>query len=136
MSKQKPTMEDMLWRFPHVVKQSLKKLSNKNLAKCKKIARTWEHFIINEKFYNQRVKYKTTLFKNSKISWFNSERVTVVSLGLQAHGQMYTNLFLKFGRRMFKKIKFFHVFGKKTLYFCYFWPTSGTVRHLSFKWKL
>ena len=34
--------------------QIFKKLSNKNLAKRKKVARTWEHFIINEKFYKQK----------------------------------------------------------------------------------
>ena len=41
-------MEDMLWRFPHVGEQVFKKLSNKSLIKCMKIARTWENFIKNE----------------------------------------------------------------------------------------
>ena len=52
-------MEDMLWKFPHVGEQIFKKLSNKNLAKCKKVARTWDHFIINDKFYKLKVKYET-----------------------------------------------------------------------------
>ena len=51
-------MEDMLWKFPHVGKQIFKKLSNKNLSKTKKVARSWEHFIINEKFYKQKVYYE------------------------------------------------------------------------------
>ena len=51
-------MEDMLWKFPHVGKQILMKLSNKNLAKSKKAARTWDHFITNERFYKQKVHYE------------------------------------------------------------------------------
>ena len=52
-------MEDMLWKFPHVGQQIFKKLSNKNLAKSKKVGRTWENFIINEKFYKQKAYYET-----------------------------------------------------------------------------
>ena len=52
-------MEDMLWKFPHVGQQIFKKLSNKNLTKSKEVARTWEHFIINERFYKQKVHYET-----------------------------------------------------------------------------
>ena len=51
-------MEDMLWKFPHVGENIFKKLSNKKLAKCKEVARTWEYFITHEKFYKQRVKYE------------------------------------------------------------------------------
>ena len=49
----------MLGKFPHVGKQIFKKLSNKSLAKTKKVARTWENFITNEKFYKQKVHYET-----------------------------------------------------------------------------
>ena len=49
----------MLWKFPHVGQQVFKKLSNENLAKSKKVARTWENFITNEKFYKQKVHYET-----------------------------------------------------------------------------
>ena len=59
MLKEGPTMEDMLWKFPHVWQQIFKKLSNKNLAKCKKVAKTWEKFITNENFYKQKVHYET-----------------------------------------------------------------------------
>ena len=58
VSKQFPTMEDMLWRFPHIGVGIFKKLSNKNLAECKKVARTWKHFVINEKFYKVKVHYE------------------------------------------------------------------------------
>ena len=51
-------MEDMLWKFPHLGVGIFKKLSNKNLAKCKKVARTWDQFIINEKFYKLKVHYE------------------------------------------------------------------------------
>ena len=51
-------MEDMLWKFPHIGENIFKKLSNKNLAKCKKVSRSWEYFITNEKFYKQRVHYE------------------------------------------------------------------------------
>ena len=34
------------------------KLSNKNLAKSKKAARTWDHFITNERFYKQKVYFE------------------------------------------------------------------------------
>ena len=59
MLKQGATMEDMLWKFPHVGQQIFKKLSNKNLVKIKEVARSWEHFIINEKIYKQKVHYET-----------------------------------------------------------------------------
>lgn len=52
-------MEDMLWKFPHIGQQIFKKLSNKNLAKSKEVARTWKHFITNEKFYKQKVYYES-----------------------------------------------------------------------------
>ena len=51
-------MEDMLWKFPHIGENIFKKLSKKNLAKCKKVSRSWEYFITNEKFYKQRVHYE------------------------------------------------------------------------------
>ena len=51
-------MEDMLWRFPHIGEQIFKKLFNKNLAKSKKVAKTWICFITNQRFYKQRVKYE------------------------------------------------------------------------------
>ena len=59
-------MEDMLWKFPHVGKQIFKNLSNKNLAKSKKVARSWEHFITNENFYKQKVHYEN---KQKKGLW-------------------------------------------------------------------
>ena len=58
IEKQQPSMEDMLWKFPHIGENIFKKLSNKNLAKSKKISRSWEYFITNEKFYKQRVHYE------------------------------------------------------------------------------
>ena len=51
-------MEDMFWKFPHINANIFKKLSNKNLAKCRKVGRTWADFIKNERFYKQRVKYE------------------------------------------------------------------------------
>ena len=51
-------MEDMLWRFPHIGENIFKKLSNRNLAECKKVARSWAYFINNERFYKQKVKYE------------------------------------------------------------------------------
>ena len=61
-------MEDMLWKFPHVGQQIFKKLSNKNLTKSKEVARTWEHFITNEKFYKQKVYYETK--QKEKDQWW------------------------------------------------------------------
>ena len=52
-------MEDMLWKFPHVGQQIFKKLSNKNLAKSKKLAKSWKNFITNEKFYKEKVYFET-----------------------------------------------------------------------------
>ena len=60
-------MEDMLWKFPHVGNNIFKKLSNKNLVKCKKVGRTWENFIINEKIYIQKVYYETEQKEKNKI---------------------------------------------------------------------
>ena len=51
-------MEAMLWKFPHIGEGIFKKLSNKNLAKCKKVARNWGQFINNKRFYKQKVKYE------------------------------------------------------------------------------
>ena len=51
-------MEDMLWKFPHIGENIFKKLSNKKLAKCKTVARNWEQFINDERFYKKKVKYE------------------------------------------------------------------------------
>ena len=51
-------MEEVLLRFPHIGEKTFKKLSNKNLAKCKTVSKTWNKFITNEKFYKQRVNYE------------------------------------------------------------------------------
>ena len=51
-------MEEIVLRFPHIGERTFKKLSNKNLAKCKTVSRTLYHFITNEKFYKQRVHYE------------------------------------------------------------------------------
>jgi len=51
-------MEEILLRFPLIGENIFKKLSNKNLIKCKKVGKTWERFIINEKFYKLKVKYE------------------------------------------------------------------------------
>ena len=59
ISKQKPMMEEIIWRFPHIGNNIFKRLSNKSLIKCKKVARTWEYFFINEKFYKIKLKYET-----------------------------------------------------------------------------
>ena len=52
-------MEDVFWKFPHLGKQIFKKLSNKNLVKSKKVAKTWEYYIANEKFNKQKVQFET-----------------------------------------------------------------------------
>ena len=44
----------MLWKFPHVGERIFKKLTNQNLAKCKKVTRSWDHFIIKANFSAQR----------------------------------------------------------------------------------
>ena len=67
--KDHPTMEDMLLKFPHVGQQIFKKLSNKNLTKSKEVARTWEHFITNEKFYKQKVHYETKQKEKNEEGW-------------------------------------------------------------------
>ena len=51
-------MEEIILRFPHIGERTFKKLSNKNLAKCKNVSRTLYHFITNEKFYKLRVHYE------------------------------------------------------------------------------
>ena len=62
-------MEDMHWKFPHLGRQIFKKLSNKNLTKSKKAARTWEHFINNEQFYKQKVFYEIKQKENNPFGW-------------------------------------------------------------------
>ena len=62
-------MEDMLWKFPHVGQQMFKILSNKNLAKIKKVARSWDHFITNEKFYKQKVHYENKQKEKDEKGW-------------------------------------------------------------------
>ena len=51
-------MEDMFWKFPHIGEQIFKKLSNKSLLKCMKVAKTWKYFITNEKFCNKESNMK------------------------------------------------------------------------------
>ena len=47
-------MEEILLRFPHIGERTFKRLSNKSLAKCKTINKTWYNFITNEMFYKLR----------------------------------------------------------------------------------
>ena len=65
MSKQKPIMEEMLWKFPHISNQIFKKLSNKNLVKSQKIARTWKFFSTIRDFTNKES--NTKFFKRTKM---------------------------------------------------------------------
>ena len=51
-------MEDMFCKFPHIGEGVIAKLSIKTLSKCMKVARTWNRFIVNDKFYKERVKYE------------------------------------------------------------------------------
>ena len=62
-------MEDMLWRFPHIGEQIFKKLSNKNIAKCRKVAKSWEHFIVNQRFYKQKVKFEMVQKQRTQRGW-------------------------------------------------------------------
>ena len=57
----------MLLRFPHLGIGIFKKLSNKNLAKCKEVGRSWERFIVNEKFYKLKVYYE---MEQKKIDYY------------------------------------------------------------------
>ena len=41
-------------------------MSNKNLVKCKIVSKSWNHFIINQKFYQQRVRYEELQKKHWK----------------------------------------------------------------------
>ena len=58
----------MLGKFPHVGKQIFKKLSNKSLAKNKKVARSWENFITSQKFYKSKVYYEIKQ-KENPVGW-------------------------------------------------------------------
>ena len=51
-------MEEVFLRFPHLGKQIFKILSNKNLTKCKRVGKSWNHFIVNDKFCKHRVFYE------------------------------------------------------------------------------
>ena len=62
-------MEDMFWKFPLIGNQIFKKLSNKNLTKCKEVSQTWERFITNEIFYKQRVHHEN-LQKNQNRNFY------------------------------------------------------------------
>ena len=45
-------------RFPHLGEAFFKISSKKDLVKCKMVSRSWYRFIINQKFYNQKVYYE------------------------------------------------------------------------------
>ena len=62
-------MEDMLWKFPHVGEGIFKRLSNKNMVKCKKVCRNWEYFITNKRFHKQRVVFEMRQKKVDKYGW-------------------------------------------------------------------
>ena len=51
-------MEEVLLRFPHLGVRIFKISSNKDLVNCKMVSRSWYHFIVNQKFYNQKVYYE------------------------------------------------------------------------------
>jgi len=73
-------MEEILWRFPHIGKKIFKNLSNKNLVKCKMVSKSWNDFIINQKFYQQRVHYEKLREKN----WRKVEkRMEVLDLAIR-----------------------------------------------------
>ena len=55
-------------RFPHLGEAFFKISSNKDLVKCKMVSRSWYHFIINQKFYNQKV-YCENLQKDVDNFW-------------------------------------------------------------------
>ena len=51
-------MEEVHLRFPHLGERIFRILLNKDLVNCKIISRSWYHFIVNQKFYNQKVYYE------------------------------------------------------------------------------
>ena len=51
-------MEEVPCRFPHIGEQTFKILSNKSLAKCMTVSRTWNHFIKNYRFCKQQAYYE------------------------------------------------------------------------------
>ena len=53
-----PTIEEFSLKFPHLGEKIFKRLSNKNLVKCKLVNKSWYHFINNQKFYQQRIYYE------------------------------------------------------------------------------
>ena len=64
-------MEEVNIRFQHISEQIFGYLDNESLANCKKVCRTWNHFIDGQKFFHARIILETAT-KNHKVgrSWF------------------------------------------------------------------
>ena len=48
-------MEEVLLRFPHLAENIFKLLTNKILVKCRNISKSWNDFIIDQKFIWMRL---------------------------------------------------------------------------------
>ena len=48
-------MEEQFARFPHISEQIFGQLNNQNLAKCRKISKSWRNYLDNQKFMNIRI---------------------------------------------------------------------------------
>ena len=52
---QNTTMEEVFTRFPHLGQQIFEKLDDDNLAKCRKVSRTWKMSLDNQKLLSIRI---------------------------------------------------------------------------------
>ena len=48
-------MEEHFARFPHISEKIFVQLNNQNLAKCRKISKSWCNYLDNQKFMNIRI---------------------------------------------------------------------------------
>ena len=46
-----PFVDEMMLRFPHILKDIFEELDNESLASCRKVSQSWCNFIDNSKYY-------------------------------------------------------------------------------------
>ena len=67
-------MEEVLLRFSHLGERIFDSLDDKSLTKCQNISRTWNHFILDQKFtwvriVKKYVKESNVSYKKSSPKW-------------------------------------------------------------------
>ena len=57
-------MEEIIFRFPHLAKNTFQKLDNESLAKSREVEKCWQNFIDEKKYLWLRIVNIPTILQN------------------------------------------------------------------------